>query len=107
MFRLRVPKRSSDLAARRAPDQTRDLGVDVYVGERRSRVQVKEMDGAVVAAAAGGDEAARPGAECYRFYGGGVRPAVFGAGWGDDGNGRRGARDGGGGGLDAGWEGGK
>ena len=84
MLRLGVAERGSDLAARGAPDQARHLGVDVDGGETGAREDVVEVDGAVVGAAARGEEAALPGTESDGLDGGGMEPFVTLGTFGDD-----------------------
>ena len=84
MLGLGVAERGGDLAARGAPDQTRDLRVDVDGGEAGPREDVVEVDGAVVGAATRGEEAALPGAEGDGLDGGGVEPFVTLGAFGDD-----------------------
>lgn len=84
MLRLRVSERGGNLAARGAPDQTRHLRVDVDGRETSPREDVVKVDGAVIGAATGGEEAALPGAESDGFDGSGVEPLVTLGAFGDD-----------------------
>ena len=83
MFGLRIPERRGDLAPGFGPDERGDLGLDADGGQAGAGPGVEEVDGAVVGAAAGGEEAALPGAEGDCFYGGGVEPSVAFAAGGD------------------------
>ncbi len=77
MLGLGVAERGCDFAAAGRPDQGGDLGLHVDGGEAGAGEGVVEVDGAVVGAATGGDEAALPGAEGDGFDGGAVEPFVL------------------------------
>jgi len=63
MVGLGVTERRGDFAARGAPDQGRDLGVDLDDVEEGAAGRVVEVDSAVVGAAACGDNVFAPGRE--------------------------------------------
>ena len=77
MLGLREAERRRDLALARVEDQAGDLGVAVDGGELGARQGVEEVDAAVVAAAAGGDERGLPWGEGDCFAGGVQGEGVF------------------------------
>lgn len=76
MLRLRVSKRGTHLPLGLRPDEASHLGKDVDKCEGGAAAGVEEVDLAVVAAAARGEEGRLPGGEGEGFDSGGVGEGV-------------------------------
>ena len=76
MLWLRVTERRRNFPSSVRPDERGDLRLDTDGREAGPGVGMVEVDGAVVRAAAGGDESPLPGAKSDGFDGGAVDPFV-------------------------------